>query len=421
MKKIMIKRGKAVIQMKLCMFLCLCLIAISSCISEGEETYVLEEPTLKASQMIIGGWKNSSVKVVDEDGNEVPDMGLGENIPDIPEISFDKDGNYTITRPDGTTDTGSWNISDDEEYLYLNDISWKIFSFGKNRLVILLEYKLEGRYYYIMFIFDKVSSPEEEGGDMPGIGDVSDNNPYKPWGENLVSKITLNRRYTDDNTYNKKVYLFRYDAKSRIIEYTEQTYNTVNNTVAREDKFNFIYDDTKVYLYCDGELVNTGIIGTNGYLTELYDGNSTKVNATFRYDSNGFVTYVQSGNQTWNPVYEYNNMVSPQTEGDRFSYGWDAYNNVSVDINGLVSTHYQWEWFMHLDYADIIWGLFDFYGKRSERIASTIDSEPYWTDQMTDFSIVAPGSGKYIPAAIQMTRTGLNDPFVADYTIEYVK
>ena len=137
---------------------------------------------------------------------------------------------------------------------------------------------------------------------------------------------------------------------------------------------------------------------------------------------------MQSGNQTWNPIYEYNsythtytNMISPQEGGDYFGYERDADNNVSVDINGLVSTHYQWEWFMHLDYADIIWGLFDFCGKRSERIASTIDREPYWTDQMTNFRIVAPGSGKYIPATIQMTRTGLNNPFVADYTIEYVK
>lgn len=421
MKTIIIKIGQTVMRMKVYLLLGLCLIAISGCISEGEETYVLEEPALKASQMIIGGWKNSSVKVVDEDGNEVPDMGVGENIPDIPEISFDEDGNYTVTHPDGTTDSGSWNISDDEEYLYLNDVSWRIFSFGKNRLVILLEYKYEERYYYIMLIFDKVSSPEEESGSMPDIGDISDNNPYKPWGQHLVSKITLNRRYTNDNTYNKEVYLFRYDAKSRIIEYTEQIYNTINNTVARENKFNFIYDDTKVYLYCNKKLMNVGVIGDNGYLTELYEGTSTEVDATFSYNQKGLLTYLNVDGQTWTPSYDYYGHYTNGSAGDQISWGWGYIDNIaSIDFNGFVSTIYQIEWCMHYDYSGIVWGLFDFYGKRNNYIADEVKRGSYWTDKKTNVEGHMEGDS-CVPTDIKITRTGLNDPFVADYIIEYVK
>lgn len=73
-----------------------------------------------------------------------------------------------------------------------------------------------------------------------------------------MSKITLTRVYPD--VTNKFVYLFEYDKKSRIIDYTVQTYNTITNTVTREEKFNFIYDDDKVRLYHDGELMNTAVM-----------------------------------------------------------------------------------------------------------------------------------------------------------------
>ena len=244
-------------------------LVMSGCISDGDETYVLEEPGIEASKMIIGGWRKSNVKVLDEDGNEVHNSAIEGSLEEIPDITFDEEGNYTITYTDGKTETGKWNISDDEEYLYLDGTNWEIYSFGEDKLVIIYEYFYKGKYYYIMYIFDRTSSPApEEGGEdggMPGLGDVSDNNPYKPWGKNLVSKITLTRRYTDDNTVSKTVYLFQYDKKSRIIEYTEQSYNTLNNTVTKTNKFNFTYDDSKVYLYYNGELMNYGVIGANGY------------------------------------------------------------------------------------------------------------------------------------------------------------
>lgn len=407
-------------------FLFIFALTISSCISDGDETYVLEEPEIEASKMIIGGWNKSSVKILDEDGNEVHNNALESELEEMPDIAFEDNGNYTIIYPDGETETGKWNISDDEGYLYLNDTAWEIYSFGENKLVIVYEYLYKGKYYYVMYIFDKTSSPsqEEEGGknEIPGLGDTSDNNPYKPWGKNLVSKITLTRRYTDDNTVNKVVYSFQYDRKSRIIEYTVESYNTLNNTVANTDKFNFRYDDSKVYLYYNGELMNYGVIDANGYLSTLYEGNSTTANSTFRYDSDGYVTYLKTDTQEWEPVYDdYYGMISPDAGGDKLSYGIDLFNVASVDLNGLVTTCYQWEWFMHYDYSGVVFGLFDFYGKRSERMVQEVRRGNYWTDSFTggdgiDFS--EPFYG-ILPTMLEYTRAGLNDSFVATYEIEY--
>lgn len=410
-------------------FLFIFALTISSCISDGDETYVLEEPEIEASKMIIGGWNKSSVKILDEDGNEVHNNALESELEEMPDIAFEDNGNYTITYPDGETETGKWNISDDEGYLYLNDTAWEIYSFGENKLVIVYEYLYKGKYYYVMYIFDRTSSPsqEEEGGknEIPGLGDTSDNNPYKPWGKNLVSKITLTRRYTDDNTVNKVVYSFQYDRKSRIIEYTVESYNTLNNTVANTDKFNFRYDDSKVYLYYNGELMNYGVIDANGYLSTLYEGNSTTANSTFRYDSDGYVTYLKTDTQEWEPVYRSSSwvgnkdMVSPTQGGDVLSYESDALNNLSIDFNGLITTCYQWEWFMHYDYSGVVLGLFDFYGKRTQQIATKVVRGSYWTDEMTDWRIKDSLIGDYVITLYQITRTGLNDSFVATYEIEY--
>lgn len=403
---------------------------MSACIPDGDETYVLEEPEIEASKMIIGGWKKSSAKILDEDGNEVHNNELEEKLEEMPDISFDEEGNYTITYPDGKNETGKWDISDDEGYLYINDTAWEIYSFGNNKLIIIYEYYYKGKYYYIMYIFDKTYTPsnedknEEDKDEVPGLGDVSDNNPYKPWGQNMVSKITLIRKFTDDNTENKIVYLFQYDKKSRIIEYTEEIYNTTNNTVAQTNKFNFTYDDNKVYLYYNGELMNYGIIGTNGYLSTLYEGNSTTVNSTFKYDNEGYVTYLKTDTQEWEPTYDYEyykNMTSPTNGSDELSYLMDIFNLASVDLNGLTTTGYQWEWFMHYDYSGVVLGLFDFYGKRSNRIANEVKRGIHWTDNCTNSDGINISEPLYgiLPTMLEYTRTGLNNPFVATYEIEY--
>lgn len=396
---------------------------MSGCISDGEETYVLEEPELTASKMIIGGWKQSAIKAVDENGNDVPLSETGVSSPEeAPNMEFDDEGNYTITYPDGTTSTGTWNISNDEMYLTIDGESWEIYSFGENKLVLMREIYYNGEYYYILYIYERTSSPETEPetGNIPGLGDTSDNNPYRPYGKNLISKITKDLRFTDGKS-TRTVHTFQYDEKSRITEYEVQSTDVKGAT--ETNTFYFIYDDEKVYLYMNDEMINNGTIGTNGYLSTLYTDDGSVVNSTFTYNSNGQLTKLVSGTQSWDPSYDYEgNMTSPQSGGDKLDYSYDIFNNYSVDLNGLFSSCYQWEWFMHFDYSGIVFGLFDFYGQRGNRIAWKCQRGSHWTDTITEWR----GGRNANPDSpdrltnVQITRTSINNPFTADYKIEYL-
>lgn len=431
--------------LKICLFALLCIQFMPSCISDGEETYVLEEPQLTASQMIIGGWRPQSITILDEDGNQVPPSELGsefenalnEELTNAPEVEFSEDGKYTITYPgsngqSGNTTDGSWNISDDDSYLHMGNTDWEIQSFGKNKLVIIRTYYYNGVYYYIVYIYIRTSTPETlpegeggqggQSGNIPGLGDISDNNPYKPYGKNLITKITLDRRYTDDNTTSKTIYTFRYDQKSRIMAYTEESTNVKG--IKESHEFNFTYDDEKVYLYMDGEMINNGAIGANGYLSHLYEGNTSDINSTFTYNADGQLTRlkVDGSSSNWSPSYDYEgNMLSPQPGGDQLSYNYDIFNKYSINLNGLFTSCYQWEWFMHLDYAGVAFGLFDFYGERGSRLAWKCQRGTHWTNEITDWE----GGMSYDPADsnrltyVQITRTSINNPFVAEYVIEY--
>ena len=269
---------------RMCLLLCVCSVMFAGCIPGGDETYVLEEPAVSAADMLDGIWTQTALHVYDEYGDETFTSGILVEFDDFSEIEFDELGDYAVTYPDGVSENGSWSISDDESILYLDGEDWEIYSFGERKLVIVYTYYYRDEYYYVMRVLERVSpaGDEDSGNDggLQGLGDVSDNNPYKPYGsKELVSKITLTRVYPD--VTNKFVYLFEYDKKSRIIDYTVQTYNTITNTVAREEKFNFIYDDDKVRLYHDGELMNTAVMGDNGYISRLYEGDSKEVNTTF--------------------------------------------------------------------------------------------------------------------------------------------
>ena len=414
---------------RMCLLLCVCSVMFAGCIPGGDETYVLEEPAVSAADMLDGIWTQTALHVYDEYGDETFTSGILAEFDDFSEIEFDELGDYAVTYPDGVSENGSWSISDDESILYLDGEDWEIYSFGERKLVIVYTYYYRDEYYYVMRVLERVSPTGEEDsgndGGLQGLGDVSDNNPYKPYGsKELVSKITLTRVYPD--VTNKFVYLFEYDKKSRIIDYTVQTYNTITNTVAREEKFNFIYDDDKVRLYHDGELMNTAVMGDNGYISRLYEGDSKEVNTTFIYDSYGFLTGLDVDGSAggWRPQYDNGgydrNMTSPYADGSgRLRYESDAMNNTSVDFNGLFTNCYQWEWFMH-DYTGVVFGLFDFYGARSYKVATDVSGGSYWTDRMTDWAIRDSETENYVLTVYEITRTGLNDSFVATYEIEYV-
>lgn len=199
------------------------------------------------------------------------------------------------------------------------------------------------------------------------------------------------------------VYTFEYDAKGRIMKY-----KTPGKT------YTFTYEDVKVYLWLDGKIVNTGFVGSNGYLTTMWNGNdATKGVSTFTYNSNknlGKLEYKSSTAQSWMPVYSDGNLTSLYSDGSHnFTYTSSG-NTFSVDLDGFISAVYQWEWFMHD--AEVIWGLFDFYGKRSQKLLYTENTSQwnntftyYWAER-EDFTL-----------RITQIRKGLNTNFDRSYKI----
>lgn len=405
---------------------------MAACNSDGDETIALEYGN--PQKMLVGIWTDGKCyRIVDEEVKEEvdnPDAWL------VDPLEFYDDGTYTT----GDGKTYKWYFNEStEDYPYTGDIvlngyTYSIVSMGNGKLVI--ERPIGG--YTYRWEFGKSSTPEDEGGEdngggndwtIEGLGNTSDKNPYKPVSSKLVSKITREMTYTKDKTTSKVVYLFKYDKKSRIIEYTIQSYNTTTNSVAESETYNFTYDNTNVYLYCNGKILNKGVIGSNGYLTTLYDGNSTKVSGTFRYTDYGDygykATYIASGTNNWSPEYKkWSKGLTSNGLGDAFDYSADFPNIVgSVDFNGLFYTSYQWEWFMHLDKPQVIWGLFDFCGSRSRTIARSCQRGNYWKDECTgrQFIDTSVDYSDWAISQFQITRTAINDPFIADYTIEYQK
>lgn len=372
-------------QMKIYLAAILCLFAVSSCISEGDETVVLEKGNVQPRKMLLGEWKLSSKSAVDDDGQEQSE----ETISEEPVLEFTDDGNCTFKYPEGKTVVNKWSLSDDFYTLYISEHDYTIYTLGKNILVLIVRYDR----YYLKYIYRRLSSPATEEGE---IGGTADKNPYTPW--SVVNKVT--KIVTEGDTYT-----FEYDAKGRIMKYTTPS-----------KVYTFTYDDTKVYLKRDGKIVNTGFVGSNGYLTTLWNGaDASKGVSTFTYNTNKKVSkleYKGSDTQTWTPKYTSGNMTSLYGDDSHtFAYGSKIDNMYSVDLDAFISAMYQWEWFMHD--AEIIWGLFDFYGARSTVLMSN-EKTSQWTNTFT-YSIG--GISDDFAISISQFRKGLNTNFDKNYKV----
>lgn len=399
---------------------------LGACISEGDETIVLEESQATASQLILGEWELEGYEVTDKNGNLVNEPGIENKVPVMPSFDFKDDNICLVTPPDEAVAESKYTISNDGSILWVQGYGeWEIYSLGKNKLVLLRDIIYEGEIYTVKYTLVRHAAEENPNEGLGGeIGSVNDNNPYQPWGHNLVSQVTLTRHYLVNNDIDKIVYNFQYDVKSRIIEYTVQKYDALSNFVVSTDKFNFTYDDNRVYLYYNDQLMNTGIMGHNGYLNYLYEGNSNDPCCSFNYDTEGYVTSLNCDGTEWTPVYTTSwnggrNLTEPTAGGDKLSYNSDALNNMSVDFNGLTTSCYQWEWSMHDEYSGVVLGLFDFYGKRSHLVASKEVRSSYWIDEMTDWETTKSDTGDYVITSYQITRTATNNPFIATYEIAY--
>ena len=376
-------------RIKMSLAILFCLFVISSCISDGYETVVLEKGNTQVRKMLLGGWKLSSKTVVDENGKEISREDISENSM----LEFFDDGSCIETFPDGNTMKQDWSLSDDFYSVSISDAHYEIYTLGKNILVLIIEYE----EHYLKLIYYKVSSPEPEEEGEGEIGGIDDNNPYRPYAaDKKVTKIVVD----GSNTYT-----FGYDSKGRIMRY-----KTPSKT------YTFTYDDTKVYLWFNGKIVNTGLVGSNGYLTTIWEGyDASRGVSTFTYNSNKNISKLEyEGNvtQIWTPIYSGGNMERLYSDGSHnFTYHSSLDNYLNIDLNGFISAMYQWEWFMHD--AEVIWGLFDFYGKRSVDFLSkektnqwTNSFDYYWAERDDLFAL-----------RITQMRTGLNANFNRKYEI----
>lgn len=363
-----------------------CSIAISSCISEGDETVVLETGNAQARKMLLGEWKLFSKTVVDENGNEISKEVIAED----PILEFMDDRKCILKYPNGKNEEQSWNLSDDSYSLSISDLHYEIYTLGKNILVLIIEYE----DYYLKFVYHKLSSPEPEEGGGGNVGGMDDNNPYKPYAtKSVVTKIVV-----EGDTYT-----FEYDAKGRIMKY---------NTPSK--KYTFTYDDTKVYLWLNDKIVNTGLVGSNGYFSTIWNG-SDETNGvnTFTYNSNNKMTklsYKGSVTQEWTPSYSNGNMTKLYSDGSHSFTYTSSDNSFSVDLNGFISAMYQWEWFMHD--AEVIWGLFDFYGDRSNNLLY-MEKTNQWNNTYSYYW----SEGEDYTLRITQIRKGLNNNFDRTYKI----
>ena len=377
-------------RMKMFLAIMLCLFAISSCISDGDETVVLETGNVQARKMLLGEWKLSSKTVVDEDGIEQSK----EDISEEPDLEFTEDGNCKLTYPNGNSVNQKWDLSGDFYSIFISDIRYEIYTLGKNILVLVINYE----DYYLKFVYYKLSSPEQNDGEEGEIGGTDDNNPYKPYSARFkVTKIVV-----DD----KDTYTFEYDGRGRIMRY-----KTPSKT------YTFTYDDTTVYLRLNGKIVNTGFIGTNGYLTKMWNGTDANDGlSTFTYNSNKKLSKLVyqrgSTNQSWTPTYVSGHITSLYGDNSHtFSYFSDDDNISSVDLDGFISGMYQWEWFMHD--SEVIWGLFDFYATRAFEFLST-ETTAQWNNKYTYYW----GERENEPnLTITQVRKGLNSNFTKTYKI----
>lgn len=381
-------------RIKMFLAIMLCLFAISSCISDGDETVVLETGNVQARKMLLGEWKLSSKTVVDEDGIEQSK----EDISEEPNLEFTEDGNCKLTYPNGNSVNQKWDLSGDFYSIFISDIRYEIYTLGKNILVLVINYE----DYYLKFVYYKLSSPEQNDGEEGEIGGTDDNNPYKPYSARFkVTKIVV-----DD----KDTYTFEYDGKGRIMRY-----KTPSKT------YTFTYDDTKAYLWLNGKIVNTGFVGSNGYLTKMWNGTSESGGvSTFVYitDMDYYMNYLNrveykgtGAIQYWKPAYSDGNMTFLYNDGSHnFTYT-SSDNNFSVDLNGFISAMYQWEWFMHD--AEVIWGLFDFYGVRSSDMVYQ-ETTSQWNNT---FSYYYGERGDDFTLRITQVRKGLNTNFTKIYKV----
>lgn len=139
------------------------MLGLSSCLDEGEETFVLEQGNIE--ELIQANWNVGKVALYDTEtgvylSDVLNDPALGYT------YILDLDEGSTVIDPEDNGRTLVWSFSDNEKYITLNGSTFYIESLGKELMVLSRTEEVNGEYYIVKYYLNNrgnLSNGEDEG------------------------------------------------------------------------------------------------------------------------------------------------------------------------------------------------------------------------------------------------------------------
>ena len=377
--------------------------ALTSCLSDGDETVSLEFASAK--KMIVGRWKLSAFDKDDTKQTVRKFPFANWKVPGT-ELTFYDDGTY-YDSSDGGKKTHRWRLgpdgdSDSKPYygnIYLDDNDFYIYTLGPGRWKLGYDPDDDDDGHIWTLGFDKDESAEIEEPDP----EPETEERY------LVSSIKRVVKSPYGNSLNSQSdYWFDYDGKGRITFVKSEGENKVflqaNQYRYDDEKNEIIVDDRGSYF--------------NGMRAKLSDGKIATINfdgvgSDFGYDNAGYLQFARGSSAK--PKWADGNLVSISNYS--FAYT-DEKNNANLDLNYFIDKESYVE--RHI-WDGYIFGPLALYGKMSKNLVIPLrgyDLEAWKTYGKGSVRVTRNQAG--LPIEIVYTNIDLHDAILT-LTIEYTK
>lgn len=168
--------------------------------TEGGGTIITAEEWMRKPGSVGKAWTGSEVRILDEDGNQLPANTEGTVYMSLAQANFEYKGDEAKTnenRREGFFTVGDWGLLDEDGYLFLKDRkSDMIISGGVNIYPAEIESELMG--------FDKIF-------DVAVFGI-----PHEDWGEEIKAVVQPAPGVTPDDTLREEIMAY---AESRLAKF----------------------------------------------------------------------------------------------------------------------------------------------------------------------------------------------------------
>ncbi len=168
--------------------------------TEGGGTIITAEEWMRKPGSVGKAWTGSEVRILDEDGNQLPANTEGTVYMSLAQANFEYKGDEAKTnenRREGFFTVGDWGLLDEDGYLFLKDRkSDMIISGGVNIYPAEIESELMG--------FDKIF-------DVAVFGI-----PHEDWGEEIKAVVQPAPGVTPDDTLREEIMTY---AESRLAKF----------------------------------------------------------------------------------------------------------------------------------------------------------------------------------------------------------